>query len=578
MLAAGERLAGHYRIVSELGKGGMGHVYLAHHEDLDAKVALKELTLPFDADPVHIERFRFEGRILHKLRHPRLPLVYDFFKEGDQYYIAMEFVEGRSLSQVVRDDGAVPAGTLLNWIDQLCEVLDYLHTHDPPIIFRDLKPPNIMITQGGDLKLIDFGIAKLFDIDANDGQTSTVIRGAGTPGFAPPEQYGAGTDERSDIYSLGATLWSVCMSRIPPPSVNLAAGAAALPSLEQGRPDLPPLIVNAINRMMALKREERPQTIKEVKALMRGVQVPPGAGLTTELPSHLMEEPPSDRTTVPAKSARPQRAGVPVWVPVGAAGIAIAAFIGWKVLSTPAPQPTAAPAATQTVVVTATPSATPTKVAAVTHTPAPRHVRKIAKHHAPVTPPHSPVVPQATQTVVVMQPVAPNPAPVAPPPPAPAPVSPPPQAALPQPPVDTYGPIAVNVLTEMRGALAMVPPDGKGPGYDKFHGAVSEISARLQGLSGTHASLTAMNDALVQMQSIDRTWGEQAQRAQALCMTPPQPGGGPPGPPPGGGPPGGGGPPPQDEQMDQMAQTMQTARNAAVSDLDQAEKNLLRHD
>jgi serine/threonine protein kinase len=209
LLSEGTVLRQRYRIVRVLGRGGMGAVYLVEDRALYGKYwALKELLERFSdaaerADA--IAQFQHEARILVTLTHPNLPQMVDAFEEGGRHYLVMEFVEGRTLKAVLdaAPDGRLPEGQVLAWAAQICDVLDYLHGHNPPVVFRDLKPANVMITPEGQIKLLDFGIARLF----NPTKGTDTLK-MGTVGYAPPEQYaGQGqTTPRSDIYALGATL------------------------------------------------------------------------------------------------------------------------------------------------------------------------------------------------------------------------------------------------------------------------------------------------------------------------------------------------------------------------------------
>ncbi len=198
-----------YRIVQKLGGGGMGEVYLAHDIRLANKpCAIKQLVPDSHLSPEErdqsTQQFQHESATLARLHHPNLPDVYDYFEVEGNYYLVMEYIRGETLAEKLREtsDG-FPQESVVDWGMQLCEVLQYLHTQDPPVIFRDLKPSNIMVTPEGPIKLIDFGIARLFDPSK---QTDTLKMG--TAGYAPPEGYaGQGqTTPRSDIYSLGVTM------------------------------------------------------------------------------------------------------------------------------------------------------------------------------------------------------------------------------------------------------------------------------------------------------------------------------------------------------------------------------------
>lgn len=188
-LAAGELLYGRYRIVQLVGKGGFGAVYKAYDEHFRVQrvVAVKEMS---DAQLSSTERvqaiqdFRQEAELLVPLQHMNLPDIKDFFEEGSKAYLVMEFIEGETLEQKQDDAGGpLPESLVMGWALQLCDVLQYLHTQPQPIIFRDLKPSNIMVTKDDRIKLIDFGIARVFKSTATKDTTSL-----GSRGYAPLEQ------------------------------------------------------------------------------------------------------------------------------------------------------------------------------------------------------------------------------------------------------------------------------------------------------------------------------------------------------------------------------------------------------
>lgn len=209
MVELGALLQGRYRLIAQLGGGGMGRVYLAQDIRLAEKVcAVKQLIPDPHLSPEEqaqaAEQFQREAAILAHLSHPHLPVVYDAFEEAGFYYLVMDYIQGETLAaRLSRNPEGLPVEQVLDWGLQLCEVLEYLHTQMPPIIFRDLKPDNIMVDAQGQVKLIDFGVARFFDPVK---RTDTLKMG--TAGYAPPEGYaGQGqTTPRSDIYSLGVTL------------------------------------------------------------------------------------------------------------------------------------------------------------------------------------------------------------------------------------------------------------------------------------------------------------------------------------------------------------------------------------
>lgn len=207
-----------YEILGVLGKGGMGCVYKVADRSRRGKVlAVKELRTANQAPGKAAESltlFQTEALILSRLTHPNLPKVIDYFSLGGSHYIVMEYVHGRTLEQMLkaRQGKPVDERLALSWALQICRAMHFLSVQKPrPIVFRDLKPSNIMIDRTGRVMLIDFGIARFFK---EDKQEDTYVYG--TPGYAAPEQYGTGqTDVRSDIFSLGATLHHCLTGRDP---------------------------------------------------------------------------------------------------------------------------------------------------------------------------------------------------------------------------------------------------------------------------------------------------------------------------------------------------------------------------
>ncbi|MCJ7824375.1 MAG: protein kinase [Anaerolineales bacterium] len=238
-----------YRIQGQLGAGGMGTVYLAHDLTLDIKVAVKENLNP---GPESERQFRREARLLATLRHPNLPRVTDHFILEDRQYLVMDFVEGVDLHTQVAKQPPTP-DEVLTWAESICGALSYLHTREPPIIHRDIKPANLKLHPGGNIVLVDFGLAKVFD----QSQTTTGARGL-TPGFSPPEQYGGQrTDSRSDQYSLAATLYSHLTNQRPADSVQRMLGKEILKPIRNLNPAVSEHVEAALERALALKQEDR---------------------------------------------------------------------------------------------------------------------------------------------------------------------------------------------------------------------------------------------------------------------------------------------------------------------------------
>lgn len=205
-LVSGQVLQDRYEIQGVLGIGGFSAVYQARDlrfPNVEKLCALKEMA-NHAPDPAMREtnmiNFEREANILATLSHPSIPQVYDYFSENDRAYLVMEFIDGRDLEALIDDSTSfLPQEQVLTWALELCEVLTFLHNHNPAIIFRDMKPSNIMLDKQGQLKLIDYNVAKNFQ----PGQKGTMI---GTEGYSPPEQYRGVSEPRIDIYALGATL------------------------------------------------------------------------------------------------------------------------------------------------------------------------------------------------------------------------------------------------------------------------------------------------------------------------------------------------------------------------------------
>jgi len=215
-LESGATLFKRYLIQEVIGVGGMGSVYRArdlHFPNVVKLVAVKEMvnTAP---DPLVrktiVQNFEREANILATLNHSAIPRIYDYFSESDRSYLVLEYIHGKDLEAVISDtNGFLPEEQVLTWGILLCDVLAFLHNHKPdPIIFRDMKPSNVMVDHNGDIKLVDFGIAKTFQ----SGQKGTMI---GTEGYSPPEQYRGEATPVADLYALGATLHHALSRRDP---------------------------------------------------------------------------------------------------------------------------------------------------------------------------------------------------------------------------------------------------------------------------------------------------------------------------------------------------------------------------
>lgn len=214
MLQTGSVIDGKYKILGRIGQGGMSTVYLAINEKANKTWAIKEVRTEarYDSE-MNLQRLRMETELLKKLRHPRLPSIVDVIDSEGSLLIVMDYIEGHTLESLLKGSGVQSQKDVIAWGKQLCEVLGYLHRQEPPIIYRDMKPSNVMLQADGNVKLIDFGTAGEIK-EQEDGEDTVCL---GTPGYAAPEQWeGCGqTDARTDIYCLGITLYHLLTGHTP---------------------------------------------------------------------------------------------------------------------------------------------------------------------------------------------------------------------------------------------------------------------------------------------------------------------------------------------------------------------------
>lgn len=281
VLSKGAKLKNNqYRIENLINQGGSGSVYLATDLSDNRPCAIKESR---NAAPDTQDQFKREANILVSLSHPNLPRVTDFFTRGKTLYLVMDFVEGEDLQQIIdRVNGPLPVALVMAWIRQVCDALTYLHTRVLPIIHRDVKPANIRVTPTGQVKLVDFGISKIY---VQGRPTSSAISKRGTEGYSPPEQYAGGTDMRSDVYALGATLYALLTGVEPPDSAALAAGWQHLVSPRQHNPILPATIEAVVLKAMEVKRDLRYDTIEALWKDLRRAVAPPSVVPTNVSPA-----------------------------------------------------------------------------------------------------------------------------------------------------------------------------------------------------------------------------------------------------------------------------------------------------
>ena len=396
-----EVLNNRYRIIKLLGQGGFGAVYRAWDLNLQKSCAVKE-NLDLSSDLA--SQFMREATTLANLSHPNLPRVIDHFSlPGRGQYMVMDFVEGENLEAKVVAGGPVAYHQAVVWIGQIADALEYLHTQPQPLIHRDIKPANIIINPVGQAMLVDFGLVKVFEINT---KTAKGARGI-NPGYSPTEQDGVGkTDARTDVYGLGATLYSLLTGQVPPQSVDIMAGAEKPPvPVHQLNAQVPTELSEAIQRSMQLDANKRFQTAGEFKAALfaaiptmnwSGTPSKPGMG------SYMQPQPASATVA----GARPPSAPItpgskplgtpskPVgrkrWALFGAGGCVLAVLLlvllaaaGWGLynytdtlafLKPPTPTLTPSPTPTYTPV---PPPATPTLTPEPTRTPLPTETPRL---------------------------------------------------------------------------------------------------------------------------------------------------------------------------------------------------------
>lgn len=310
-----------YRIIRQLGQGGMGAVYLAYDISLEHAVAVK---LNRNRSDEASTQFLKEARLLASLRHPNLPRVIDYFILDQDQFLVMDYVAGDDLGKRMENEGPQPVELVVKWANELGSALNYLHSQTPPVIHRDIKPSNIKLTEEGEVILVDFGIAK-----AADASQMTAAGAFGyTPGYAPPEQYGsARTGPFSDQYAFAATLYALLTGQRPVDSVQRALGEAVLSPMNLLNPAVPGHVQAAVERAMSSRPDERFASVVDFVHALNEPTVLSGTRPLADPTLHAqptVQSAPQDATVVsarplatptpaPAVSAAPKK-GMPVWV------------------------------------------------------------------------------------------------------------------------------------------------------------------------------------------------------------------------------------------------------------------------
>ncbi|MFL6257504.1 MAG: protein kinase domain-containing protein [Pyrinomonadaceae bacterium] len=357
MLEPGTLLQNRYRVTRQIGRGGMGAVYVATDERFNSTVAVKQ-TFFFD-DPALRRAFEREAILLNHLRHTALPRVSDHFVEAEGQFLVMEYVEGTDLGELLKARGGwFPVADVLAWADELLDALEYLHAQEPPVVHRDIKPQNIKRTEQGRMVLLDFGLAKGNPTRANATATGSLV--GYSPHYAPLEQVqGTGTDPCSDIYSLGATLYQLLTGEPPVDALTRAAAvvnneADPLRPAHVVRPHIPVAISRVIRRAMAQKAALRPKSAAEMRELLRQAASDDATVLDSPTfaptPSHYLGETTltavrpgarasSTNNVTPYLDAKPERRsfGSTAKLLVAAAVVAACAAVAFPLLSASAP-------------------------------------------------------------------------------------------------------------------------------------------------------------------------------------------------------------------------------------------------
>lgn len=385
----------------------MGAVYEAIDQRLDTTVALKETLFTEERLRKQFER---EARLLARLHHPALPRVSDHFSEGDGQFLVMQFIPGDDLSEMMtRKRSPFPANQVLTWADQLLDALDYLHTQDPQIVHRDIKPQNLKLTSRGQIILLDFGLAK-----GQAGEISRVTTAASifgyTPNYAPLEQIqGLGTDSRSDLYSLGATLYHLITGVKPPDGLTRAA------AIVNGQPDpllnasevnsaVAPELDHVLAKAMAQNREQRYATADDMRKALHGTEQAstvvgrgeaqtvlfPPPPKTVGVPTQTVATPETISATGETTVVRPKQAGprrvFPIAISAGVLILVACGALGFYALqkrndnvtqiAVESPTPVGGPASTPTP----EPTQTPSQKTEVDVAPTPRKTEKIQRN------------------------------------------------------------------------------------------------------------------------------------------------------------------------------------------------------
>jgi len=389
---------GNYQIIEELGRGGMAVVYRAYQPSLNRYVAIKVLPPQLSFDQQFVDRFQREARAAANLRHPNIVVIHDVAHHDDTYYIVMEYLEGRTLKELVEQTGPLPPQRAAHIVEQVAAALDYAHQRG--FVHRDVKPANIFVSEGDRVTLTDFGIAKAASETEHLTRTGTLM---GTPEYMSPEQAeGGSVDHRTDLYALGVVLYQMLVGRVPfrgttPHAVLHDVIYEAPPPPRQLNPSLSPALEQVVLKAIAKQPDDRYQR---------------GAELVKDLRRALTEPKPKPVVAPPPQAAKPARQGrSPVgWILGGIAAVVLLLLAAVLLLggnnpeTTPVPATTAAPAQETPAPIATTseppaaPSETPisdTPVAIASDTPSPT-TPAVAPTDTALPPTDTPLAPTPT--------------------------------------------------------------------------------------------------------------------------------------------------------------------------------------
>ena len=384
--APGDIIHNRYHIEYPLpAQGGMSAVYRAVDTRLHVPCAVKEMAPYLHIDERALaqlrEQFFQEAKVLAELHHPNMPRVIDHFEYESNVYLVMDFVEGERLDELIAKDKTLSLDTILLWAQELIDALNYCHAQR--VIHRDVKPQNVIITPQGKAMLVDFGLVKVLDLD--DRRTRTVMRGLGTPEYAPPEQYDAetgSTDARTDVYSLGATLYHALTGTPPPTATQRIVNPSLLKSVRHHQKAISPHVDEAISKAMSLQPDQRFMTMTQMAAaiLQQSAATPSDTPLLLRMVRPLNNSMQTVRLSIAGMRNAPRRRR---WAGVGAGGAVATVAILFFAVRTDL-FATDSPTATSTVFLSPTGTHTPSPTPTSTVRPTPTGTPTLAPTNTPI--------------------------------------------------------------------------------------------------------------------------------------------------------------------------------------------------